>query len=90
LSNLDEAKSDDVLFAMLVELSGENEQHHLGMNGKIHREVMAGLLRESEVSTLLNVNRELLNSNRSLLTAISESRLAATKAADFSGLPATA
>ena len=74
-------------FEMLVELKTRNEELHTGLHSRIHREVTLGNLSELQVSTLLNVNRELYQSNQSLLSALADALLDAHSADDFESIP---
>ena len=60
------------------------------MHSKIFHDVAEGALSELEISTLLNVNRELFSSNQSLNAALSDALLDSHAAADYESIPATA
>jgi hypothetical protein len=60
------------------------------MHANIYREVTAGMLSEAEISTLLNVNREIYVSGQNLLTALADALLDPQRAADFAGIPGPA
>jgi phosphate:Na+ symporter len=87
LHSLKAATSSGHRFEMLVELKSRNEERHASLHADIHREVSASHLSEVQISTLLNVNRELYLSNQSLLAALADALLDAHGAADFEALP---
>ncbi len=60
----------------------------LGMRHRIYDEVSRGELSEVEISTLLNVNRELLVANQSLVSALADALLNMDSARDFASIPA--
>ena len=57
------------------------------MRHRIYDEVSRGELNEVEISTLLNVNKELLVANQSLLAALADALLNMDSASDFSSIP---
>ena len=75
---------------MLIELKTLNESSHSSLHSKIHGEVTAGNLSDVQISTLLNVNRELYLSSQSLLSALADALLDAHGAADFEAIPVRA
>ena len=81
------ATSDAHRFEMLVELKGRNEALHGHLHSEIHREVSVGKLSEVQISTLLNVNRELYLSNQGLLAAVADAELDPQRADDFESIP---
>ncbi|HEX9852965.1 MAG TPA: Na/Pi symporter [Woeseiaceae bacterium] len=74
-------------FEVLTALKARNESLHRGMHANIYREVSAAMLSETEISTLLNVNREIYTSGQNLLTALADALLDPQRAADFAGIP---
>lgn len=76
-------------FETLVEIKNRSEEIHRRMHKRILHEVSRGELGEVEISTLLNVNRELYNSHQSLLSALADTLLDMESAADFASIPAT-
>ncbi|MCI0516643.1 MAG: Na/Pi symporter [Woeseiaceae bacterium] len=76
-------------FELLTSLKARNESLHRSMHANIYREVAAGMLSEAEISTLLNVNREIYVSGQNLLTALADALLDPQRAADFAGIPGT-
>jgi phosphate:Na+ symporter len=74
-------------FASLVELKNKNEALHAKMHADIYHEVALGTLNEVQISTLLNVNRELYSSNHSLLASLADVLLDIESAADYESIP---
>lgn len=74
-------------FEALVEIKNTAESIHNRMRHRIYDEVARGELSEVEVSTLLNVNRELLVANQSLLSALADALLSMDSASDFASIP---
>ena len=74
-------------FASLVELKNKNEELHAKMHADIYHEVALGTLSEVQISTLLNVNRELYSSNHSLLASLADVLLDIESAADYESIP---
>jgi hypothetical protein len=60
------------------------------MHSEIYKEVSHGELAEEQISTLLNVNREIYLSNQSLLEAIADAVLDVDSARDYESLPVVA
>ena len=75
------------LFQILVELKNKNEALHAKLHADIYHEVALGRLTEVQISTLLNVNRELYSSNHSLLMSLADVLLDAESAADYESIP---
>ena len=57
------------------------------MHRRIYDEVERGELSRGEISTLLNVNREIDAANRSMLAAMADTLLDPHSAEDFASLP---
>jgi hypothetical protein len=57
------------------------------MHRRIYDEVERGALSRVEISTLLNVNRELYVSNLSLISALADALLDMESADDFASIP---
>ena len=74
-------------FENLVELKNKNESLHATMHADIYQEVAIDALSEVQISTLLNVNRELLSANQSLLAALADVLLDLESAADYESIP---
>jgi phosphate:Na+ symporter len=74
-------------FENLVELKNKNESLHATMHADIYQEVALDALSEVQISTLLNVNRELFSSNQSLLAALADVLLDIESAADYESIP---
>lgn len=68
---------------MMKRVQAWNEQLHREIYADIHN----GQLADSDISSLLNVNRELFNSNKALVTALQEFSLKEDEAAAFDQLP---
>ena len=58
------------------------------MHRRIYDEVSRGELSEVEISTLLNVNRELFVANQSLISSLADALLNLESASDFASIPA--
>lgn len=87
LGALKSAELPALRFEALVELKNECEQLHSRMHRRIYDEVARGELSRVEISTLLNVNRELYVSNQSLISALADVLLDMEAADDFASLP---
>jgi hypothetical protein len=57
------------------------------LRADIYHEVALEALTEVQISTLLNVNRELLHSNQSLLASLADVLLDIESAADYESIP---
>jgi uncharacterized protein Yka (UPF0111/DUF47 family) len=57
---------------LLRDLEERNNKLHRDMHASIYREVTRGQLSETEISTLLNVNREIMVSGQNLIEALSD------------------
>ena len=57
------------------------------MHADIYQEVALDALNEVQISTLLNVNRELYSSNQSLLASLADLLLDSESAADYESIP---
>ncbi|MDH3351146.1 MAG: Na/Pi symporter, partial [Gammaproteobacteria bacterium] len=78
----------NVRFETLVDIKNKSEMLYARMHKRIYGEVSRGELGEVEISTLLNVNRELYVSNHSLLSALADALLDMEAASDFESIPA--
>ncbi|MGI9232438.1 MAG: Na/Pi cotransporter family protein [Woeseiaceae bacterium] len=74
-------------FEALVEIKNKSESIHRRMRHRIYDEVARAELSEVEVSTLLNVNRELLVANQCLVSALADTLLNMDSASDFASIP---
>ncbi len=74
-------------FEALVELKTRSEKLHERMQRRIYDEVARGELSRVEISTLLNVNRELYVANQSLISALADALLDMDSADDFASIP---
>ena len=88
LDQLRNSDLPDVRFETLVQLKEKAEVLHNRMRHRIYREVSRGELNEVEISTLLNVNRELLVASQSLVAALVDALLSMDAARDFASIPA--
>lgn len=73
----------------IVELLQNVRERHDQMHVEIYGDIASGAVPEAETSSLLNVNREILNSNLSLLSALADYHLDPEKALDLKRLPGT-
>lgn len=75
-------------FEALVEIKNKSESISSRMHQRIYDEVSRGELSEVEISTLLNVNRELFVANQSLVSSLADALLNMESASDFASIPA--
>jgi phosphate:Na+ symporter len=87
LDGLRKATSQTHAFELLVDLKSFSESLHAAMHADIYKEIGHGQLEEKQISTLLNVNREVYLSNQSLLDAIADAILDIDSARDYASLP---
>ncbi len=88
---LDALRTSDIpalRFEALVGMKNRSESIHNRMHRRIYDEVSRGELGEVEISTLLNVNRELLVAGQSLVSALADALLNMDSASDFASIPA--
>ena len=76
-----------VRFENIVNLKQTLRQSHDRMHQRIYDEIELGELRRDEISTLLNVNRELYAAHQSFLEALADTMLDEEGAEDFASLP---
>jgi len=76
-----------VLFEDLVVVVESVRRRHDELHAKVFADIRTGAVRQTDVSSLLNVNREILNSNLALSSALSSYHLDAAQADAFSRLP---
>lgn len=88
LDTLRQSDLPELRFAALVELKSRAEMLHGRMHQRIYREVARDELSEVDISTLLNVNRELFVANQSLISALADALLSLDSATDFASIPA--
>ena len=81
-------EAPNLRFETLVEIKNKSEMLYRRMHKRIYDEVARGDLTEVEISTLLNVNRELYASHHSLLSATADALLDMESAGDFDSIPA--
>ena len=89
LGKLKSADLATLRFEALVELKNKGDEVHRRMHRRIYDDVARGELSRLEISTLLNVNRELYISNQSLLSALADALLDIDAVRDFESIPAT-
>lgn len=77
-------------FAELAALGEENRRHYEEQMHDIYRNARRERLEDVEVSTLLNVNRELYSSNKALLIALKDFLLPPRAAEELAALPGLA
>ena len=87
LAALKRAHLPALRFEALVELKNRGEKLHQRMHRRIYGEVERGELSQVEISTLLNVNRELYVANQSLVSALADALLDMDAADDFASIP---
>jgi len=87
LDTLGKADIPTLRFEALVEIKNKAESIHSRMRHRIYDEVSRDELSEVEISTLLNVNRELLVANQSLVSALADALLNMESASDFASIP---
>ena len=74
-------------FEQLAGMLSENQMIYERFLKEIYRQIQGRLLDDEEISTLLNVNREIFNANRALILAIKDLLLQPREAADFNNIP---
>lgn len=89
LDALRKADVPSMRFEALVKIKNKGEALNRRMHKRIYDEVARGKLSEVEISTLLNVNRELYISQHALLSALADGLLDLESAADFESIPAS-
>ncbi len=87
LSTLGPANSATLVFEALVSLKQRNESLHAATHTEIYRHIHSDALSRFQISTLLNVSREIYVSNQSLLQALAELLLDMTTADTYASLP---
>ena len=70
-----------------MDVKNKGETLHDRMHRRIYDEVERGELGRGEISTLLNVNRELYVSNLSLISALADALLDMDSAEEFASIP---
>jgi len=87
LNVLQSASVPALRFEALVDLKNKSEKLHQRMHKRIYAEVSRKDLSEVEISTLLNVNRELYVANQSLISSLADVLLDMDAADDFASIP---
>lgn len=80
----------DSRFAELAAMAEDNQRMHRKQADDIYRNARKEHLADREISTLLNVDREIYVSNKSLLIALKDYLLPATMAEELAALPGIA
>jgi len=78
---------ESLRFESLVSLKNTSERLHERLHRRIYDEVSRGELSQINISTLLNVNREIYVSNQSLISALADLLLGMEAADDFESIP---
>lgn len=86
LGRLARAELDTLRFEVLVDLKTKAEQLHARLHQRIYDEVRRGALSRIEISTLLNVNRELHASHLSLVSALADATLSMEAAIELESI----
>jgi phosphate:Na+ symporter len=87
LFSLRETNESTVQFDELAEVVNEFEKRHDQVHEKIYRDIQRGSFSESRISSALNVNREILISNRALIVALAYYHLGEQQAEDIALMP---
>ena len=89
--SLDALRTSDLpplRFEALVQIKAKSESVQERMHRRIYDEVTRGELSEVEISTLLNVNREVFVANHNTVLALADALLDIDSARDFASIPA--
>lgn len=84
---LKHAGLESLRFEALVNIKKKAERLQQRLHRRIYDEVARGELSRIEISTLLNVNRELYVSNQSLVSALADALLGMDAADEFESIP---
>jgi phosphate:Na+ symporter len=87
LDRMQDAERTAMRFERLVDIKNTSEALHERMHRRIYDEVERGELGRGQISTLLNVNRELYVSNLSLISALADALLDMESADEFASIP---
>ena len=87
LFSMKEAEDDEVQLEELVEAMSLLESRHDKVHEQIYRDIQQGSLTESRISSMLNVNREILISGRALLIAMACYHLDSKQAQAIARMP---
>ena len=88
LKNIMREPQSPTCFEDLAELLQVNQKIYQDLLRKIYQELSKKQLSQVEISTILNVNRELYSSRNALVMAVKDFLLEAKEAMDFQNLPA--
>ena len=89
--SLDALRTSDlppVRFEALIEIKAKSQSVQERMHRRIYDEVTRGELSEVEISTLLNVNREVFVANHNIVAALADALLDIDAASDYASIPA--
>ena len=89
--SLDALRTSDLpplRFEALVQIKAKSETVQERMHRRIYDEVTRDELSEVEISTLLNVNREVFVANHNIVLALADALLDSDSARDFASIPA--
>jgi len=89
VAGLAQADLEPLRFEALVNLKTTSEGLHENLHKRIYDEATRGKLSQIEISTLLNVNREMYVSNQGLISSLADTLLGMDAADDFESIPAT-
>lgn len=87
LNKLIKSDNKSAYFEHLGDLMQINHQIHQQCQNEIYTQISRKSLNEMEISTMMNVNREVYNSNRSLILAVKDIILSEEEAQNFNSLP---
>jgi phosphate:Na+ symporter len=87
LKKLLDEETSATLFEELTELVQKNQTIYENLLDAIYRDLYRKKLTQIEISTVLNVNRELYSSRKALILALKEFRLNFQESQDFQQLP---
>ncbi len=87
LDTLGSSELPAMRFEGMVEIKNRAQSLHMRMHRRIYDEVERGELSRVEISTLLNVNREIYVSHLSLISSLADALLDMDSADDFAAIP---
>ena len=87
LDSLNASELPALRFEGMVEIKNKGKALHARMHRRIYDEVERGELSRVEISTLLNVNREIYMSHLNLVSALADALLDMESADDFASIP---
>ena len=87
LHNVFQSSQPAIYFEELTDLLQENQQIYQRFLQQIYQQIEKDTINEIEISTMINVNREIHHANRSLILAIKDSLLSPEEAKNFNLIP---